>query len=51
MDKNKQDPTREERLDKAKALMAELKKLELSDDELKEIIGGCVTNIKTPGVY
>ncbi len=45
------DLTKEEKLERARGLIEEINKLELSEEELKEVTGGSVTNEKTPGVY
>ncbi len=51
MSEEKKELAKEEKLARAKVLIEEINKLELSEEELKEVTGGSVTNEKTPGVY
>ncbi len=51
MSEEKKELAKKEKLEKARSLIEELNKLELSEEELKEVTGGSVTNEKTPGVY
>jgi hypothetical protein len=48
MCEEKQELTKEERIEKAKELMDELKDLELSEDDLKGVAGGQVVVIVHP---
>ncbi|MCP4291015.1 MAG: hypothetical protein GY780_04165 [bacterium] len=51
MSEEKKELAKKEKLEKARSLIEELNKLELSEEELKEVAGGSITNEKTPGVY
>ncbi len=51
MSEEKKELAKKEKLEKARSLIEELNKLELSEEELKEVTGGSMPGEKTPGVY